>query len=124
MSRYVLSYNICLLVTSPFSLQPALAGTDMNMPSFKAYGQGAQTESNPALATNSYWGAALVESVNNGSVPMDRVDDMVTRTLAAYFKMGQDSNYPPTNFNAGTEDTMIGDQVVNEHVKYICFLSL
>ena len=97
-------------------VQPALAGLDMNMPGFPAYGQGTQNLTNPVLATNSFWGAALVTSVQNGSVPQSRVDDMVTRQLAAFYKLGQvrlstmlsknvpnelvqDSGYPAINFD-------------------------
>lgn len=53
----------------------------------------------PAVEPNSLWGAALVEMVNNGTVPIERVDDMVTRTMTAYYKLGQDQGYPAVNFN-------------------------
>ncbi|KAJ7054141.1 beta glucosidase precursor [Mycena amicta] len=96
--------------------QPALAGMDMNMPGFTAYGQGNQNEQNPAQADNSFWGAALVEMVNNGSVPEARVDDMVIRTFAAYYKLGQDKDYPPVNFAQVTQQTYLNGQLVNEHV--------
>ncbi|KAF7358310.1 Beta-glucosidase [Mycena venus] len=75
-------------------IQPALAGLDMNMPGFFAYGRGPQTEGNPDTATNGWWGANLIEMVKNGSVPEARVDDMVVRTFAAYYKLGQDLGYP------------------------------
>ncbi|ROW13213.1 hypothetical protein VPNG_04888 [Cytospora leucostoma] len=52
----------------------ALAGLDQVMPS-----------------GDSYWGAKLTEAVNNGSVPEVRLNDMVTRILAAWYKLGQDS---------------------------------
>lgn len=73
----------------------ALAGTDMNMPGFVGYGIGDQNQQNPAEATNSFWGKALVDLVNNGTVPEWRVTDMVVRTMSAFFKMGQDRGYPP-----------------------------
>ncbi|EIN06360.1 beta-glucosidase [Punctularia strigosozonata HHB-11173 SS5] len=97
-------------------VQPALAGTDMNMPGFTAYGQGPQDEENPDNTTNSWWGSALIESVKNGSVPEWRVDDMVVRTFAAYYKMGQDRNYPPVSFSQLTEQTYLNGVKVNEHV--------
>ncbi|KAJ6529216.1 glycoside hydrolase superfamily [Mycena capillaripes] len=75
-------------------VQPALAGLDMNMPGFVGYGVGPQSAPDPSKATNSYWGAALVEMVRNGSVPEARLDDMVIRTLGAWYKMGQDRDYP------------------------------
>lgn len=44
-----------------------------------------------------YWGANLTTAVNNGSVTVDRLDDMVTRVLAAYYFTGQaTSDFPPT----------------------------
>ncbi|KAJ7710040.1 glycoside hydrolase superfamily [Mycena metata] len=75
-------------------IQPALAGLDMNMPGFFAYNRGPQTEADPVTAVNGWWGAHLLEMVNNGSVPEARVDDMVTRTFSAFYKLGQDKNYP------------------------------
>ncbi|KAJ7625259.1 beta-glucosidase [Mycena polygramma] len=97
-------------------VQPALAGLDMNMPGFEAYGQGPQDNPNPVTATNSYWGAALIEMVKNGSVPESRVDDMVTRTLAAWYKLGQDEDYPDVNFSQLTQATYLNGELVNEHV--------
>lgn len=70
----------------------------MNMPGFRAYDPD-PNEWDPSKAKASYWGAALITAVKNGSVPLSRVDDMVTRTLAAWYKAGQDKNYPKTNFN-------------------------
>lgn len=43
--------------------QPALAGTDMNMPGFISYGLG-RSDPNPDNTTISYWGSALIESVS------------------------------------------------------------
>ncbi|KAJ6459974.1 glycoside hydrolase superfamily [Mycena sanguinolenta] len=82
-------------------VEPALAGLDMNMPGFVAYGVWPQSAPDPSKATNSYWGAALVEMVRNGSVPMARLDDMVIRTLGAWFKMGQDRGYPSVSLRNG-----------------------
>ncbi|KAI1211232.1 glycoside hydrolase family 3 protein [Annulohypoxylon truncatum] len=55
----------------------ALAGLDMVMP----YG----TE---------FWAANLVQAVTNGSVAETRLDDMATRIVATWYKMGQDKGYP------------------------------
>ena len=41
-----------------------------------------------------YWGDNLTQAVNNGSVSETRLNDMVTRILAAYFRLGQDQGYP------------------------------
>jgi hypothetical protein len=43
-------------------------------------------------------------AILNGSVPVDRLDDSVTRILAAWFQMGQDQDYPEPNFSTNTLD--------------------
>ncbi|KAJ7881142.1 glycoside hydrolase superfamily [Mycena olivaceomarginata] len=97
-------------------VQPALAGLDMNMPGFVGYGVGPQDDPDPSTATNSWWGHALIDMVNNGSVPEARIDDMVTRSIAAWYKMGQDKNYPHVSFSQLTEATYLNGELVNEHI--------
>ena len=41
-----------------------------------------------------YWGNNLTEGVRNGSVTESRVNDMVTRILAAWYHLEQDETYP------------------------------
>jgi beta-glucosidase len=41
-----------------------------------------------------YWGDNLTQAVTNGSVTEARLDDMVTRILAAWYHLGQDEGYP------------------------------
>ena len=41
-----------------------------------------------------YWGDNLTEAVRNGSVSDTRINDMVTRILAAWFRLDQDQGYP------------------------------
>lgn len=53
----------------------ALAGLDMVMP-----------------YSATYWGDNLTLAVANGSVGAARLDDMATRTLAAWYQMGQDTD--------------------------------
>ncbi|KAL4774413.1 putative beta-glucosidase F [Aspergillus nidulans var. acristatus] len=72
----------------------ALAGLDMDMP-----GDGAVP-----LFGNSYWGPELSRSILNGTVPVERLNDMVTRILATWYKMGQDQDYPLPNFSSNTDD--------------------
>ncbi|KAL4922894.1 glycosyl hydrolase family 3 N terminal domain-containing protein [Aspergillus aurantiobrunneus] len=72
----------------------ALAGLDMSMP-----GDGAIP-----LFGDSYWGPELSRSILNRTVPVERLNDMATRILAAWFKMGQDQDYPLPNFSSNTED--------------------
>lgn len=41
-----------------------------------------------------YWGRNLTNAVNNGSVAVERLDDMVTRVLAAHYFARQDEDFP------------------------------
>ncbi|KAJ7908199.1 glycoside hydrolase superfamily [Mycena leptocephala] len=95
-------------------VQPALAGLDMNMPGFVGY-----WGPDPSKATNSYWGAALVEMVRNGSVPEARLDDMVIRTLAAWYKMGQGHDYPAVNLRHLLHLSSTKFHVTADHYKLI-----
>ncbi|POR38093.1 Beta-glucosidase [Tolypocladium paradoxum] len=57
----------------------ALAGLDMAMP-FGA----------------TFWGNNLTQAVQNGTMPESQLDNMVTRIMAAWYHLGQDSpDYPP-----------------------------
>ncbi|CAK7204822.1 hypothetical protein SEUCBS139899_007584 [Sporothrix eucalyptigena] len=67
----------------------ALAGLDMTMP-----GDGLRWQNGLSL-----WGSELTRSVLNGSVPLERLNDMVTRIVAAWYQMGQDD----PNFFRGFE---------------------
>ncbi|KAF7373134.1 Fn3-like domain-containing protein [Mycena sanguinolenta] len=97
-------------------VQPALAGLDMNMPGFVGYSIGDQNQPDPSTATNSWWGAQIITMINNGSVPESRIDDMVTRTIAAWYQMRQDEDYPRVSFSQLTEDTFRDGELVNEHI--------
>ena len=72
----------------------ALSGLDMSMP-----GDGVI----PLLGV-SYWAYELSTAVLNGSVPVERLNDMVTRTVATWYQMGQDQDYPLPNFSSNTDD--------------------
>jgi beta-glucosidase-like glycosyl hydrolase len=72
----------------------AIAGLDMDMPG----------DTQIPLFGYSYWMYELTRSVLNGSVPVDRLNDMATRIVAAWYQMGQDQNYPPPNFSSNTHD--------------------
>ncbi|RYO99737.1 hypothetical protein DL764_006725 [Monosporascus ibericus] len=54
----------------------ALAGMDMVMPN------------------SELWGDRLTEAVKNGSIPEERLDDMATRIIASWYRMGQDRDFP------------------------------
>ncbi|QSZ36677.1 hypothetical protein DSL72_006558 [Monilinia vaccinii-corymbosi] len=58
----------------------ALAGLDMTMP-----GDGLLWANG-----NSLWGPELSKSVLNGSLPVSRLNDMVTRIVASWYQLGQD----------------------------------
>ncbi|EMC94844.1 glycoside hydrolase family 3 protein [Baudoinia panamericana UAMH 10762] len=58
----------------------ALAGLDMTMPGDGLFWQDGQ----------SLWGSELTKAVLNSSVPMDRLNDMVMRIVAAWYQLGQD----------------------------------
>ncbi|KAK2459326.1 hypothetical protein APHAL10511_008657, partial [Amanita phalloides] len=80
----------------------AIAGLDMTMPGDLTFNSG-----------TSYFGGNLTKYVQNGTIPEARVDDMVTRILASWYLLGQDSpTYPVTNFNAFNPL----DPATNEHI--------
>lgn len=56
----------------------------------------------------SWWGGALTEAVLKGDVPQWRLDDMVVRIMAAYFKVhtGNYTSRPDVNFSAWTNQTI------------------
>jgi beta-glucosidase len=92
----------------------ALSGLDMTMPGDIGFsGSGV-----------SFWGANLTAAVINGTVPQWRLDDMVVRIMASYYKIGRDKTAVPVNFSSWTKNTSSwlhpfakeDWQVVNEHV--------
>ncbi|KAK2055696.1 glycosyl hydrolase family 3 N terminal domain-containing protein [Colletotrichum caudatum] len=78
----------------------ALAGLDMTMP-----GDGLFWSDGKSL-----WGPELTKAVLNGSVPIDRLDDMVVRIVASWYQLGQDDKklFPNElpNFSSWTDDKM------------------
>ena len=76
----------------------ALAGLDMSMP-------GDTVANAIPLTGHSHWMYELTRAVLNGSVPVDRLNDMAVRVVAPWYKMGQDAaDYPEPNFSANTAD--------------------
>lgn len=78
----------------------SIAGLDMTMP-----GDGLRFSDGLSL-----WGPELTRSVMNGSVPLSRLNDMVTRIVAAWYQLGQDDptkfdNSGP-NFSSWTKDKL------------------
>lgn len=82
----------------------ALAGLDMSMP-----GDGETWNDR-----DPFWGAKLTQAVLNGSLPVERIDDMATRIVAAWYQLKQDDKKrwpapPPEsdggpNFSSFTDD--------------------
>ncbi|KAK0310358.1 hypothetical protein LTR82_014744 [Friedmanniomyces endolithicus] len=52
-------------------------------------------------ASPSFFGGNITASVNNGSLPIERVDDMCRRIMTPYFRLGQNANYPPIDASSG-----------------------
>ncbi|KAJ5180140.1 CAZyme family GH3 [Penicillium capsulatum] len=82
-------------------VQSALSGLDMSMP-----GDGLHWADGAPL-----WGPHLTRAALNTSVPMERLNDMVTRIVAAWYQFRQDSwEIPPPegeggpNFSSWTKD--------------------
>jgi beta-glucosidase len=81
----------------------ALAGLDMTMP-----GDGLKWADGKSL-----WGPMLTKAVLNGSVPIDRLNDMVTRIVASWYQLGQDDTEKwssdrdgAPNFSSWTNETV------------------
>ncbi|PLB49355.1 hypothetical protein P170DRAFT_456004 [Aspergillus steynii IBT 23096] len=82
-------------------INSALGGLDMSMP-----GDGLHWEDGKSL-----WGSELTRAVLNISIPMERLNDMVTRIVAAWYHLGQDTWPLPRpdgdggpNFSSWTDD--------------------
>lgn len=58
-----------------------------------------------------YWGPNLTEALNNGSVRMDRLDDMVTRQMASFYYAGQNSSFSaPSVFSTTVQHPILDVQ--------------
>ncbi|KAB8068393.1 putative beta-glucosidase E [Aspergillus leporis] len=82
-------------------INSALGGLDMSMP-----GDGLHWADGKSL-----WGSELTRAVLNTSIPMERLNDMVTRIVAAWYHLGQDQWERPApdgnggpNFSSWTDD--------------------
>lgn len=84
----------------------ALSGLDMSMP-----GDGLHWMDGKAL-----WGGLLSQAVLNGSLPLERLNDMVTRTVAAWYQLGQDNQTqwpaPPPEGDGGPNFSSWTDEKV------------
>lgn len=81
----------------------------------------------PSTGREGWWGANLLDAVRNGTLPQERLDDMVTRIMSAYYFVGQDRGYPEVSIasNLATLDdplnplaTYYNGTKVNFHIEY------
>ncbi|KAL3420316.1 beta-glucosidase M [Phlyctema vagabunda] len=71
------------------------------------------------MPDSGYWGKNLTEAVNNGSVSIDRLDDMATRQLASFYFLKQnDTSFPVASIFPSTVQHPILD-VRGDHDKVI-----
>jgi beta-glucosidase len=78
-------------------VESALSGLDMTMPGDKLKFQDGR----------SFFGPEVTRAVLNGSVPMERVNDMAMRIVAAWYQLGQDNDKvlaEGPNFSSWTND--------------------
>lgn len=64
--------------------QAIAAGEDMDMPGTIGFGGGSA----------SYFGGNITIGINNGSISIDRLDDMCRRVMTPYFHLKQNTQYP------------------------------
>jgi beta-glucosidase len=43
--------------------------------------------------------SSLSRAIENGTIPSERLDDMVTRIVSAWYKVGQNDNFPVLDVN-------------------------
>ncbi|KAI0520874.1 glycosyl hydrolase family 3 N terminal domain-containing protein [Xylaria bambusicola] len=90
------------------------AGLDMTMP-----GDGVRNST-----YGSYWGPALTEAALSLDIAQVRLDDMVVRIMAAFYKVGRDTKQIDINYSSWTNATFgprywhskTGNTTVNKHV--------
>ncbi|KAI0115698.1 beta-glucosidase [Nemania sp. FL0031] len=76
------------------------AGLDMNMPGVLDSASAALALTMPFDEVPSYFGGNLTTAVQNGTLDVSRLDNMVKRVITPYFYLGQDQDFPtidPTN---------------------------
>ncbi|KAK6607853.1 beta-glucosidase G 1 [Botrytis cinerea] len=72
----------------------ANAGLDMTMP-------GAEWWDPMAPGIPTYFGSNLTTAVSNGSVTLERLNDMALRVMTPYFFLGQDQDFPLIDSSSG-----------------------
>ncbi|KAK8160579.1 family 3 glycoside hydrolase [Phyllosticta citrichinensis] len=61
------------------------------------------TYSTIPLLGEPWWASHLTEAALNDSMPMERLNDMTTRVVAAWYQMGQDKGFPEPSFSSWTK---------------------
>ncbi|KAG1853149.1 glycoside hydrolase family 3 protein [Suillus subalutaceus] len=83
--------------SATMNILSAVAGLDMTMPGDITFDSG-----------TSYFGQNLTDLVMNGTVSMQRLDDMATRIIGAWYYLHQDEDYPnATEVNAQSDHYLI-----------------
>ncbi|KAJ3253664.1 hypothetical protein HK103_000390 [Boothiomyces macroporosus] len=88
--------------------EPISAGTDMMMPGSVAWG-----------STELTWDKNLVNAVKANQIPEARLDDMATRVLSSWYKVGQDKGFPAVNFDSFRPQQSQDVNVQADHKKHI-----
>jgi beta-glucosidase-like glycosyl hydrolase len=83
----------------------AAEGLDMTMP-------GDMLLDPIGTSNGTYFGSNLTAAVEAGSISEERVENMAIRTIAAWYLLGQDSDFPDVNFDAWD----ILNEATNQHV--------
>ncbi|KAK4518158.1 mRNA stability protein [Mucor velutinosus] len=83
-------------------------GLDMTMPGDITFNSG-----------DSYFGKNLTKAVKMGTVREDRVTDMAMRIVAAWYKLGQDQDFPRPNFDSFRPEKGLHLDVQGDHRREI-----
>ncbi|CAO3671069.1 hypothetical protein G6F70_002904 [Rhizopus microsporus] len=83
-------------------------GLDMNMPGNITIG-----------SSGSYFGKNLTDAVHAKKVPESRVTDMATRIVAAWYKLGQDKDFPKTTLDSFHLNKVSYVNVQSDHYKLV-----
>ncbi|KAH7309163.1 putative beta-glucosidase [Stachybotrys elegans] len=79
------------------------AGLDMDMPGY--FLPRAFSDSGDDYL--SFFGANVTQAINNGTLEMDRLDDMITRILTPYYALGQDEDFPTIDPSSAKLNTFV-----------------
>ena len=70
-------------------------------------------------SNDSYFGKNLTDAVHAKKVSESRVTDMATRIVAAWYKLGQDKNFPKTTLDSFHLDKAPYVNVQSDHYKLV-----